>query len=211
MVTALIEGSVGAGKTALAAKIALEANFPCVRLITPQALVHHGEAGKCQAIVKAFEEAHKSTSAVIVVDEIERLLDYNPIGPRFSNPVCQTLLVQLRQLPPKGRRCLVLATTSKKDVLEQMGLLGCFDKIIHTPCLRSGDDVIEALKGLEGNVSPSQLDTIHRNISNRKLIVPIKRLIHFAGVAETTSPPEKFGEKIIQLLEEDNFLSDDRY
>ena len=55
------------------------------------------------------------------------------------------------------------------------------------------------------------LDTIHRNISNRKLIVPIKRLIHFAGVAETTSPPEKFGEKIIQLLEEDNFLSDDRY
>ena len=43
MVTALIEGSVGAGKTALAAKIALEANFPCVRLITPQALVHHGE------------------------------------------------------------------------------------------------------------------------------------------------------------------------
>ena len=81
-------------------------------------------AGKCQAIVKAFEEAHKSTSAVIVVDEIERLLDYNPIGPRFSNPVCQTLLVQLRQLPPKGRRCLVLATTSKKDVLEQMGLLG---------------------------------------------------------------------------------------
>jgi len=50
MVTALIEGSVGAGKTALAAKIALEANFPCVRLITPQALVHHGE-GKWGAVV----------------------------------------------------------------------------------------------------------------------------------------------------------------
>ena len=31
-------------------------------------------AGKCGEIVKAFEEAHKSTSAVIVVDEIERLL-----------------------------------------------------------------------------------------------------------------------------------------
>ena len=81
-------------------------------------------AGKCGEIVKAFEEAHKSTSAVIVVDEIERLLDYNPIGPRFSNLVCQTLLVQLRQLPPKGRRCLVIATSSKKEVLDQMGLLG---------------------------------------------------------------------------------------
>ena len=164
-------------------------------------------AGKCQAIVKAFEEAHKSTSAVIVVDEIERLLDYNPIGPRFSNPVCQTLLVQLRQLPPKGRRCLVLATTSKKDVLEQMGLLGeatilgafwdpkfvsnfmvlilaldfvqfftiilgCFDKIIHTPCLRSGDDVIEALKGLEGNVSQTQLGKISTSVTPPDPISP---------------------------------------
>lgn len=81
-------------------------------------------AGKCQAIVKAFEEAHKSSQAVVVVDEIERLLDYNPIGPRFSNAVCQTLLVQLRQLPPKGRRLLVLATSSQKNVLRDMGLLG---------------------------------------------------------------------------------------
>jgi len=211
MVTALIEGSVGAGKTALAAKIALEANFPCVRLITPQSLVHHGESGKCGEIVKAFEEAHKSTSAVIVVDEIERLLDYNPIGPRFSNLVCQTLLVQLRQMPPKGRRCLVIATSSKKDVLEQMGLLGCFDKIIHTPCLRTADDVVQALRGLEGDVPERQLDIIQRNISTRQLTVPIKRLIHFAGVAETTSPSDQFGEKLIQLLEEDNFLSDAHY
>ena len=57
MVTALIEGSVGAGKTALAAKIALEAIFPCVRLITPQALVHHGE-GKLQRCCVIIDMSH---------------------------------------------------------------------------------------------------------------------------------------------------------
>ena len=43
MVTALIEGAVGAGKSALAAKITLKAEFPCVRLINPSTLIHHGE------------------------------------------------------------------------------------------------------------------------------------------------------------------------
>ena len=35
--------------------------------------------------------------------------------------------------------------------------LGCFDKIIHTPCLRTGEDVVQALRGLEGEVSERQL------------------------------------------------------
>jgi hypothetical protein len=33
-------------------------------------------------------------------DNIERLLDYVPIGPRFSNQVLQTLLVLMKKLPP---------------------------------------------------------------------------------------------------------------
>ena len=102
---------------------------------------------------------------------------------------------------------------------------GCFDKIIHTPCLRTGEGGVQALRGLEGEVSERQLgkrqisvqsfskisEIIQKNISTRQLTVPIKRLIHFAGVAETTSKPEEFGDKLIQLLEEDNFLSDSHY
>ena len=47
LVTALLEGTTGAGKSALAAKIAMDAQCPCVRLINPQALIDHGE-GKIQ-------------------------------------------------------------------------------------------------------------------------------------------------------------------
>ena len=43
MVVALLEGPVGSGKSALAAEIALKANYPCVRLISPQNLIQHGE------------------------------------------------------------------------------------------------------------------------------------------------------------------------
>ena len=39
--------------------------------------------------------------------------------------------------------------------------IGCFDKIIHTPALRTGEDVIQALKGLEGNISQNQFGNIY--------------------------------------------------
>ena len=53
------------------------------------------------AISKVFMDSYKSPYSVIVVDAIERLLDWVPIGPRFSNGVLQTLLVLLKKNPPK--------------------------------------------------------------------------------------------------------------
>lgn len=48
-----------------------------------------------------FDDAYKSQLSCVVVDDIERLLDYVPIGPRFSNLVLQALLVLLKKAPPK--------------------------------------------------------------------------------------------------------------
>ena len=81
MVTALIEGSVGAGKTALAAKIALEANFPCVRLITPQSLVHHGECKYC--IVFFISSIMRKAKSVLYRKKL-LLVSYNST-PSFLN------------------------------------------------------------------------------------------------------------------------------
>lgn len=50
---------------------------------------------------QVFEDAYKSQLSCVVVDDIERLLDYVPIGPRFSNLVLQALLVLLKKAPPK--------------------------------------------------------------------------------------------------------------
>ena len=42
---------------------------------------------KVQAIAKIFEDAYKSPLSLIVLDDIERLLEFVHIGPRFSNAV----------------------------------------------------------------------------------------------------------------------------
>ncbi len=50
--------------------------------------------------LQIFDDAYKSQLSCVILDDIERLLDYVPIGPRFSNLVLQALLVLLKKLPP---------------------------------------------------------------------------------------------------------------
>ena len=51
------------------------------------------------------------------------------------------------------------------------------------------------------------IDTVAKEIGNRDLTLPIKRLIHVAGVAETTTAGNDFARKFVDLLEEDGSLS----
>lgn len=81
-------------------KIGLNSTFPYVKLISPENLVGMTESAKASSIAKVFENSYKSPLSVIVIDAIEKLLEYVPIGPRFSNVVLQTLIVLLKKVPP---------------------------------------------------------------------------------------------------------------
>lgn len=61
-----------------------------------------------------FDDASRSTLSCILVDNIERLLDYGPIGPRYSNLSLQALLVLLKKQPPKGKKLLIICTSSRR-------------------------------------------------------------------------------------------------
>ena len=47
----------------------------------------------------------QSPLSMVVLDDIERLLEYVGIGPRFSNVILQTLLVLLKKQPPEVSPC----------------------------------------------------------------------------------------------------------
>ena len=81
--TILLEGANGCGKTALAARLALDSGFSFVKMITPENYVGYSPQGKIQAIVKIFEDAYKSPLSLIVLDDIERLIEYIPVGPSY--------------------------------------------------------------------------------------------------------------------------------
>jgi len=52
-------------------------------------------------IVRIFNDAYKSPMSCIVIDNIERIIEYVDIGPRFSNNILQALLVLIKKIPDK--------------------------------------------------------------------------------------------------------------
>lgn len=100
LLSVLLHGPPGSGKTALAAKIAIDSGFPFIKLVSPENMIGFSEMQKIQYLNKVFTDAYKSPQNIVVVDNVERIIDWVPIGPRFSNLVLQTLMVLLTKQPP---------------------------------------------------------------------------------------------------------------
>lgn len=167
LVSILIEGPPNAGKSALAAKIAKLSDFPFTKVCSPDEMVAFTESAKCLTIRKIFDDAYRSTLSCIVVDNIERLLDYGPIGPRYSNITLQALLVLLKKAPPKGRKLLVICTSSRRQVLEDMEMLSAFTSILHCPNLSSPEHLIAVLEDSDV-FSKQELHSISKKIQGYK-------------------------------------------
>ncbi|GAA5990739.1 hypothetical protein JCM10908_003214 [Rhodotorula pacifica] len=135
LVSVLLHGPPGSGKTALAATIALASEFPFIKLVSAENMVGFSEAQKVNHLYKVFSDSYKSPLSVIVVDGIERILDWVPIGPRFSNGVLQALMVLLNKRPPKDRRLLILSTTSNRSMLTEMDAMDAFATTLRVPAL----------------------------------------------------------------------------
>merc|ERR1712029_1063862 len=158
LVSMLLEGAPNAGKTALAARLAMDSGFPFVKICSPDAMAGYTESAKCMQIRKIFDDAYRSDMSCVVVDNLESLIDYGPIGPRYSNLTLQTLLVLLKKQPPKGKRLLIICTTSRKDVLNQMEMLSAFTDVLHVSNLGKAEH-IERVIETDPGFSPQERQT----------------------------------------------------
>ncbi|AOW06123.1 P-loop containing nucleoside triphosphate hydrolase protein [Yarrowia lipolytica] len=191
----LLHGPAGSGKTALAASIAMQSNFPFVRLISPEGYVGMSEASKITAIQNCFLDAYKSPLSVIVIDSIEIILEWVQIGPRFSNSLLQAVKTLCRKTPPKGCRLLILVTTHERHVLEQMDLISAFDSEIGVPYLQSLKELNKVLDAMQFLDSPEARHRVVQSIEAKTgSTVPsigIKTLLSGLKTAQYSSDVEE--------------------
>lgn len=76
LMSVLLHGERGAGKTALATYCAVASEFPLVRMVKASELIARAESAKSSHIFNVFEEAYRSPLSIIILDDIERLMDY---------------------------------------------------------------------------------------------------------------------------------------
>lgn len=124
----------------------------------------------------------------IVLDDIERLLEYVSIGPRFSNHVLQTLLVLAKRQPPKGHRLLVLGTTSQLRVLETMELAAAFNVTLNVPLLQPAE--VTSVLTATGAFTPADAQGASAVLGDAVAIKRLLLLVEMAcqGLGEAPHP-----------------------
>eukprot|EP00522_Entomoneis_paludosa_P007154 CAMPEP_0172448666 /NCGR_PEP_ID=MMETSP1065-20121228/7629_1 /TAXON_ID=265537 /ORGANISM="Amphiprora paludosa, Strain CCMP125" /LENGTH=758 /DNA_ID=CAMNT_0013200223 /DNA_START=22 /DNA_END=2298 /DNA_ORIENTATION=+ len=175
LLSVLLHGPSATGKTALAAKLSVDSGFPFVRMISADEMIGHSDVSKSQMIHKVFMDSYKSPLSLILIDDIERIIDYVPIGPRFSNTVLQTLLVLLKKIPPdENRRLLVIGTTSVPRNLEDLGITDSFSVSQPVPLLEEPAAIAKVLKksaNMDSATASSIAKKLHKPIGVKQLLM----------------------------------------
>jgi vesicle-fusing ATPase len=186
VISVLIDGAVGAGKSSLAGFCAKTSGFPFVRLVAADKFIGMTELGKVNAISKVFDDAYKSELSLVILDDIERLCEYAAVGPRFSNLVLQALMVLVKKEPPKRhRKLLVVATTGARGFTDMTELTQCFNLRVSAPLVAEASHFRQILLEQPG-FQPDVVDRICHSLPP----MGVKRLLLLAEMSRQACSPE---------------------
>ncbi|KAH8361879.1 hypothetical protein KR200_006263 [Drosophila serrata] len=194
----LIEGAPKSGKSAIAAHFAQKSDVPFVKLILPEDFLEASQPEKCRHIRELFEDACVSHDSIVILDDLERLLEYSALDRSYSNEVLQTLMVLLKKQPPRGHRLHILCTSSRRDILEDLGMLSAFTSVIHVPNLFDPDQILSVAEASQ-RFEQEELLAIEAAIVDKPISIGIKRLLDLINWVNPLKPDRrvpKFLEKM---------------
>ncbi|KAK8808497.1 hypothetical protein WA158_008398 [Blastocystis sp. Blastoise] len=198
LLTVCLNGCAGSGKTALAAYMAVKSEYPFVKIISPDSLLGCSDATKASKISAIFTDAYRSPLSMIILDDLERLIEYVHLGPRFSNAVLQALLVLIKKPPPTyGRKLMVVATTSMADKMEELGLTDPFNVLLDIPVCDKADDLQRILEKM-GDIEE---DTIRQIVQRITEPIPVKQLLLIVEMARTETNNHITAESFIECYQ----------
>ena len=156
----------------------MESDFLFVKMISPEQFVGKPDFTKVAEIVKVFDDAYKSNLSLIILDDIERLIEFIHIGSRFSNLLLQTLLILIKKKPPNHeRKLMIIGTTAQRDVLADLDIIRCFN-VTKTMCnVTEVQELTSVLSNYQCN--SQEMSAIADQFGKRKIAegVPIKKLL----------------------------------
>ncbi|RWS18826.1 vesicular-fusion protein nsf-like protein, partial [Leptotrombidium deliense] len=85
LLSILFEGPPKSGKTSDAVKLASLLNAPFVRVCSAENMVAFTDRERCKRIKKDFEDSYKSEYSCVIVDDIERIINYDAMRKQYSN------------------------------------------------------------------------------------------------------------------------------
>lgn len=114
----------------------------------------------------------------------------------MSNTILQTLRTLIRSVPPKGHRLLIMATTSRRNILQQLDLTSIFNKEIAVPSLHSLSELETVLQNQkifrdQGSLVEAMNRVAEATHDSNEINVGIKNILEIAGSARDLNEQEK--------------------
>ena len=175
LVSVMLTGVAGSGKSALAAACATGSGIPFIKRISGESLLNFHEEGKASAVQKVFNDAYRSPASMIIIDDIERVIEYVGVGPRFSNVALQALLVLTKALPPAGHRLMIIGTTAIPEMLESMEVMSAFQLTLRVPLLVEASQYAAVLAAAEPGMARADAASLTAHLAGKE--VGIKKLL----------------------------------
>lgn len=152
----LLDGQkiAGAGKTTISAHIGLTlhsaGDISFVKRIGFDKMSMLSESQKCAEINKIFEDARRSKTSMIIIDDLDSLIGYLPMGRTYSIALVQTFLGAMKRLPPHPGKLVVLATAHETSILKDLDLIQCFAIQDTVPIVKTMGQVCEIVSLMMG-------------------------------------------------------------
>ncbi|KAK3879166.1 hypothetical protein Pcinc_016244 [Petrolisthes cinctipes] len=204
----LLEGAPAAGTSALAAHLAKNSDFPFIKVVNSFDMVGFMESSKCLRIKKIFDDAYRSEMSCIFMNDLEHLIGYSPIGPRYQSLVLDAMYSLLSTSPPQGRKLLIICSSKRRTVLEELGLLSAFTAVIRVPYIAHAQDIKLVLEE-SSNLSPAEIEGITNHISRGRVFVGVKKLLGLIDSIRVLKDanPQKRVAAFVNLLEDEGIFT----
>ena len=126
---------------------------------------------------KIFNDAYKSQLSCVIIEDIERLIEFTHFGQRFTNSILQDLLVNLKRKPSEpDRKILIIGTTSIPEVMEELEVAGSFYSQVKLQWLTTIEEKMKVIEVLaEGDESKI---SFMKQVAEDQGNISVKHLIH---------------------------------
>lgn len=124
----LVTGEKKCGKTKFASHIANDSNISCVKFVNSEVLMPI--TSKSLELYNIFSQCTEADTSILILDSIENLIEYSPIGGLYNNHVLQALYTILDKKLEKTNKMVILLTSSNYDLMGRLGITEIVDETI---------------------------------------------------------------------------------
>lgn len=116
--TFLLCGDAYVGKTTMACNIAVNSGLNCIKYVSPEKLLN--SIMKEQELYSIFEQGYKTDSFVLILDSIERIIEYSKLGNIYNNKILQVVYTLLNKIIDNNKKVVIIMTSSNDYLMKQL-------------------------------------------------------------------------------------------